>query len=93
MLRSVRCWAADSLKITIRLAFRRNIRNYDAYSMLFDWSMPEPFRLFLSREWHDMLAHLSDVPSTGDVTGGFHHHRKGSKSGQIHNDLKSRMVC
>lgn len=67
--------------------FSRNIRNYDAYSMLFDWAMPEPFRLFLSKEWHDTLAHLAAIPATGDVTGGFHHHRRGSRSGQIHNDL------
>ncbi|MBV8675495.1 MAG: 2OG-Fe(II) oxygenase [Acidobacteriaceae bacterium] len=67
--------------------FSRNIRNYDAYSILFDWNMPEPFRLFISREWHDMLAQLADIPATGDVTGGFHHHRPGSNSGQIHNDL------
>jgi 2OG-Fe(II) oxygenase superfamily len=67
--------------------FSRNISNYDAYSMLFDWNMPEPFRLFISREWHDMLAQLTDIPATGDVTGGFHHHRSGSESGQIHNDL------
>ena len=65
----------------------RNIRNYDAYSMLFDWNMPEPFRLFISTEWHNMLAQLADIPATRDVTGGFHHHLRGSRSGQIHNDL------
>lgn len=67
--------------------FSRNIRNYDAYSMLFDRDMPEPFRLFTSTEWHDVLAQLADIPATGDVTGGFHHHRRGSRNGQIHNDL------
>jgi len=67
--------------------FSRNIRNYDAYSMVFDWNMPKPFRLFVSKEWHDMLAHIADIPATGDVTGGFHHHRRGSRHGQIHNDL------
>jgi 2OG-Fe(II) oxygenase superfamily len=67
--------------------FSRNIRNYDAYSMLFDWEMPEPFQLFVSREWHGMLASLAGIPATGDVTGGFHHHLRGSRNGQIHNDL------
>jgi len=67
--------------------FSRNISNYDAYSMAFDWGIPSPFRIFLSREWHDILASLAGIPATGDVTGGFHHHRNGSKSGQIHNDL------
>jgi hypothetical protein len=55
--------------------------------MLFDWTMPEPFRIFISKEWHDMLAQLTGIPATGDVAGGFHHHRRGSKNGQIHNDL------
>jgi 2OG-Fe(II) oxygenase superfamily len=67
--------------------FSRNIRNYDAYSMVFSRNLPEPFRVFISREWHDMLAQLADIPATGDVTDGFHHHRKGSESGKIHNDL------
>jgi hypothetical protein len=67
--------------------FSRSIKNYDAYSMSFDWDVPEPLRLFLSREWHDMLAQLAGIPATGDVNGGFHHHRRGSRSGQIHNDL------
>jgi 2OG-Fe(II) oxygenase superfamily len=67
--------------------FSRNIKNYDAYSMLFSHDLPDPFQVFISREWHDMLAQLADIPATGDVTGGFHHHKKGSKHGKIHNDL------
>jgi hypothetical protein len=67
--------------------FSRNIRNYDAYSMNFDGNMPEPFQLFISNEWHDMLAQLARIRATRDVTGGFHHHRLGSRSGEIHNDL------
>lgn len=67
--------------------FSRNIKNYDAYSMMFDWNMPEPFRFFVSKEWHDMLAYLTGIPATSDVAGGFHHHLRGSRSGQIHNDL------
>ena len=67
--------------------FSRNIKNYDAYSMTFDWNIPEPFRLFVSKEWHDMLAYLTGIPATSDVAGGFHHHLRGSRSGQIHNDL------
>jgi hypothetical protein len=67
--------------------FSRNIKNYDAYSMVFDYHMPEPFHIFISQEWHDMLAHLAGIPATRDITGGFHHHQRGSCSGQVHNDL------
>ena len=65
----------------------RNIRNYDAYSVSFAYDMPKPFQLFISREWHDMLARLAGVPATTDVSGGFHHHLRGSRSGEVHNDL------
>lgn len=65
----------------------RNIKNYDAYSTTFSDITPEPFAVLTSRPWHDMIANLMRVRATGDVNGGFHHHVKGSKSGQVHNDL------
>jgi len=67
--------------------FSRNIKNYDAYSTTFSDITPEAMAVFVSREWHDMLASIMGVRATGDVNGGFHHHVKGSKSGQVHNDL------
>jgi Rps23 Pro-64 3,4-dihydroxylase Tpa1-like proline 4-hydroxylase len=67
--------------------FSRSIKNYDAYSMNFHQAMPEPFHIFISWEWHDMLANLGGVRATRDINGGFHHHLQGSKSGQVHNDL------
>jgi hypothetical protein len=67
--------------------FSRNIRNYDAFSRNFDFDMVAPLQVFVSREWHDMLGRLAAIPATGDVSGGFHHHLAGSRSGDIHNDL------
>jgi 2-oxoglutarate-Fe(II)-dependent oxygenase superfamily protein len=67
--------------------FSRNIKNYDAYSTTFSDVTPEAMAVFISREWHDMIANIMGVCATGDVNGGFHYHAKGSKSGQVHNDL------
>jgi hypothetical protein len=67
--------------------FSRNISNYDAYSVTFDYKMLTPFQVFISREWHDMLARLVAISATGEVSGGFHHHLPGSHNGEIHNDL------
>jgi 2OG-Fe(II) oxygenase superfamily len=67
--------------------FSRNITNYDAYAVTFDNDMLPPFQVFISREWHDLLAQLAAIPATGEVSGGFHHHLPGSRSGEIHNDL------
>jgi hypothetical protein len=67
--------------------FSRNISNYDVYSMSLSADTPAPFDVFISREWHDMLAGLFGIRATGDVNGGFHHHPQGSKTGQVHNDL------
>jgi hypothetical protein len=67
--------------------FSRSIKNYDACSTTFSDLTPEPFRVFTSRPWHDMIASVMRVRATGDINGGFHHHAQGSKSGQVHNDL------
>jgi hypothetical protein len=67
--------------------FSRNISNYDVYSIGLSPDTPAPFNVFISRPWHDMLANLVGIGTTGDVNGGFHHHSAGSKSGQVHNDL------
>ncbi|MGA8939192.1 MAG: 2OG-Fe(II) oxygenase [Acidobacteriaceae bacterium] len=61
--------------------------NFDAHAMAFTDDMPLPLQVFASREWHDMLAALMGIPATGDVNGGFHHHRTASKNGTVHNDL------
>jgi hypothetical protein len=67
--------------------FSRSISDYDAYAVTFDYGMLPAFQVFISREWHDMLAQLAAIPATGEVSGGFHHHLPGSRSGEIHNDL------
>ena len=67
--------------------FTRNMSGYDAYSINFTPEMTGPFRLFLLRGWHDLLAGLFGIEATGDVNGGLHHHAAGSASGKIHNDF------
>ncbi|WP_433196889.1 2OG-Fe(II) oxygenase family protein [Nocardia sp. CA-107356] len=46
-----------------------------------------PLALFLSREWHDLIARIAGVATTGDVEGSVHHHPPGSPQGWPHNDL------
>ncbi len=44
--------------------------------------------VFLSREWHDLVAGVMGVPTaTGDVSGALHHHDPGGSAGWPHNDL------
>ena len=65
----------------------RSMPGYDAYGMTFPVGQPEPFGLFLSRPWHDLLASLFQVQATGYVNCGLHHHPVGSEYGWVHNDL------
>jgi len=60
---------------------------YDVYSVGFTPRMTGPLSLFVSRAWHDMLAAVLGMTVTGDINGGLHHHRVGSASGRVHNDL------
>lgn len=47
----------------------------------------DPFSLFVSRGWHDLIAGVVGVEATGDMRASLHHHRVGSPSGAVHNDL------
>ncbi len=67
--------------------FARNMPGYDAFGMEFTPHLTGPFSVFVSRAWHDMIAHLMGVHATNDVVGSLHHHEIGSANGQIHNDL------
>lgn len=47
-----------------------------------------PLGLFLTREWHDVVAAVGGVDEpTGDVSAGLHHHQPGGAAGWPHNDL------
>jgi hypothetical protein len=43
-----------------------------------------PLALFLSREWHDLIA---GVATTGNMEGSLHRHPAGSPQGWPHNNL------
>jgi hypothetical protein len=60
---------------------------HDFYSTAFTPMTAGPFRLFISPWWHDLLAALFGVRATGDINGGLHHHKPGSRSGSIHSDF------
>lgn len=68
-------------------AFAKNIRNYDAGSVLIRDHADGPLGIFVSRPWHDMVAGIFGVDGTGDVTAGLHHHPPGGRPGWPHNDL------
>jgi hypothetical protein len=63
------------------------LSGYDAYGLSFSEYLHPAFAPFVSRAWHDLVAGLFDVETTGDIRGGLHHHRVGSRDGQVHNDL------
>lgn len=65
----------------------RNMNKYDAYSWCFPYAECGPFEIFFQREWHDLIAGIFNVPASGDVQVCLHHHKPGSLSGALHNDL------
>ena len=67
--------------------FSRMFRGYDAYGAKLPAASDDPLRIFVSREWHDLLAGLFNVKVTGDMNAELHHHAVGSSSGRIHSDL------
>lgn len=68
-------------------AFSRSIKNYDASAATLRADHDGPLSVFVSREWHDLIAGVAGVDTTGDVHATFHSHEVGSTSGWPHNDL------
>ncbi|PZS18162.1 MAG: 2-oxo acid dehydrogenase [Pseudonocardiales bacterium] len=68
-------------------AFQRNMTGYDASAADLENFRDGPLGVFVSREWHDLVSAVAGVTTTGDVSGGLHHHEPGSASGWPHNDL------
>jgi hypothetical protein len=65
----------------------RNLPGYDAMGSAVTHENAGPFAIFLTREWHDLVAGLFDVRACSAVIATLHHHAAGSASGQLHNDL------
>jgi hypothetical protein len=67
--------------------FARSLKGYDASALGLTSQTAGAFAVFLSREWHDLVAGIFDIRATGDVIATLHHHAPGSLSGTAHNDL------
>jgi hypothetical protein len=64
----------------------RRMKGYDAYSLTLT-RLGGPLEALQTRPWHDMLASLTGVSATLDVSAALHHHKIGSANGKVHNDL------
>ncbi|HXW35074.1 MAG TPA: 2OG-Fe(II) oxygenase [Acidimicrobiales bacterium] len=60
---------------------------HDLYGETLTADMTGALSVFLSREWHDLLAGFFDVNANCHVACGLHHHDVGSKDGFPHNDM------
>lgn len=68
-------------------SFIRSARGYDAYICAFPPEVEPPLSVFISRGWHDLLAAMTGVEVTNDVSAALHHHEPRSRDGVVHNDL------
>lgn len=59
----------------------------DAYGLTFTDNDTGPFSIFMSSEWRRLIAAICGISATKYVHAGLHHHKRGSKDGQVHNDL------
>jgi hypothetical protein len=67
--------------------------HYQARSLYVDSRLDGPLSVFLSREWHDMLAELFGIDATRDIQLEMHHHPRANGSGWPHNDLNPGWFC
>jgi 2-oxoglutarate-Fe(II)-dependent oxygenase superfamily protein len=67
--------------------FERNMGGYDATGAPLIRFRHGPLGVFVSREWHDVIAAVAGVSATGDINAALHHHDPGSAGGWPHNDL------
>ena len=67
--------------------YLKKIPNYGAYSASVNSNFDTAFQLFLTLDWHNLLANLFEIKATGNIDIALHHHEIGSRNGWIHNDL------
>jgi len=67
--------------------FGETVSGYDVSAAPVTEQDAGAFSVFISRQWHDLLAQVFRVDATGDINIALHHHPKGAKSGCPHNDL------
>jgi hypothetical protein len=65
----------------------RNMPGSDAFGWNLPPDAPDPLGFFYDQQWHDLLARLTGVDATGDVSCAVHHHLRGSAHGRVHRDL------
>jgi hypothetical protein len=75
------------VQLEVSGSFTRNMTGYDASSANLADHHDGPLGVFVSREWHDLLAGVTGARTTGDVLATLHHHEPGSQTGWPHNDL------
>lgn len=80
---------ADQVQGIIRCSRSlRHFGSYDAYGSGLDSTTTGPLGVFISEEWHDLIADIMRIPAaTRHVNAGIHHHRPGASHGTVHNDL------
>jgi hypothetical protein len=64
-----------------------NIARYDASGWGFPADLDWPLRVFVTKEWRDLIARALGVETIPFVSGSIHHHDPGGESGRPHNDL------
>jgi hypothetical protein len=62
---------------------------HDIHGQTLDDRIASRFDPLLTRPWHDLLAKILKINTTGHVAAGMHHHEVGSHNGFPHNDLNS----
>ena len=67
--------------------FRRNMPGYDASAADLQGNVGWPFRVFVSRAWHDLFTDIFAMRTNGCVGGALHHHEPASRDGYLHNDF------
>ena len=60
---------------------------YDASGWGFPADIDWPLRLFVTKEWHDLVSRAVGVDTVPYVSAGIHHHDVGGENGRPHSDL------
>jgi hypothetical protein len=66
---------------------RPYMKAHDIYGRTVNQNIAQRLDPLLTRPWHDLLARILRINSTGHVAVGIHHHQVGSQHGFPHNDL------
>lgn len=86
--KGLRFESVDKHFVKSKAKAQKNTESYSAYVCMPGSILPEPLKVFATKEFQDWVSEVTGVVFTPDFTFSMHYHPEGSPSGWVHSDYE-----